>query len=130
MIRPFSVGQKEYRTRTASGTKNPTATASTAGSGRSGFSRPRLRIRPRSGIADKEIDELESVVPVLGVLDELWAVHPAERALLGELDVRHVLTRLLVDPVGEAEARRLAHDSLPSPDGIGGHEVGAGADLE
>ncbi len=35
------VDQKEYMTRTPSGRKKPTATARTAGSGSSGFSRPR-----------------------------------------------------------------------------------------
>src|SRR5215472_18569563 len=91
-----------------------------------GLPEPVLHVR----IAHQEVDELDGVVAVLCALDELRTVYPAQRALLGQLDVRHMLAGLLVDPVGEAEARRLADHGLAGADGVGGHDVGAGADLE
>src|SRR5205085_5524392 len=81
-------------------------------------------------VAHKEVDELERVLAVLGPLDELGAVDPTERALLGQLDLRHVLAGLFVYPVGEAEAGRLAYDGLAGSDGVSGDEIGAVADLK
>jgi len=81
-------------------------------------------------IAHQEVDELDRVVAVLGALDELGTIDPTERALLGQLDVRDMLAGLFIDPVGKPEAGRLAHHGLPRADGIGGHQIGAGTDLE